>query len=96
MKLNWPLIASRVARDADGGMILSNPLYVLHPYSQYRLARGLPFPASCCWNGILAIDARPFAPAGRPLQVSLLEEVTGRAYLLFGSSWKGCMPFPDS
>ena len=49
-----------VARDADGKPLSNTPPYVAHDYSLARLRAGLPFPASCCWNGLVAIDAEPF------------------------------------
>ena len=49
-----------VARDADGKPLSNTPPFVHHDYSLARLRAGLPFPASCCWNGLVSIDAEPF------------------------------------
>lgn len=49
-----------VARDAEGKPLSNTAPYVNQGYSLERLRRGLPFPVSCCWNGMLSINAEPF------------------------------------
>ena len=49
-----------VARDANGAPLSNVKPYVHHTYSLQRLDRGLPFPVSCCWNGMLSMNAEPF------------------------------------
>ena len=49
-----------VARDIDGSLLTKRPPYVTDPYSLERIAKGLPFPAKCCWNGVVAMTAAPF------------------------------------
>ena len=41
------------------------PPYVEHPYSAARFEAGLPIPVTCCWNGIVNIDAAPLAKGVR-------------------------------
>jgi alpha-1,3-mannosyltransferase len=53
-----------VARDAAGLPFLGGPPFLAHPYSRLRLEAGLPFPASCCWNGMASLDAGPFVHGG--------------------------------
>jgi len=53
-----------VARDAAGLPFLGGPPFLTHPYSRLRLEAGLPFPASCCWNGMASLDAAPFLEGG--------------------------------
>ena len=50
-----------VMRDVAGDMADINPPYLHHAYSRFRLEQGLPFPVSCCWNGMISLDAQPFA-----------------------------------
>ena len=50
-----------VMRDVEGHMAEINPPYLHHAYSRSRLEQGLPFPVSCCWNGMISLDAQPFA-----------------------------------
>jgi hypothetical protein len=54
-----------VARDVEGKPLSNTPPFVQHGYSLARLAAGLPFPASCCWNGLLALRAEPFVQGYR-------------------------------
>ncbi|BDA47686.1 probable alpha-1,3-mannosyltransferase CMT1 [Coccomyxa sp. Obi] len=49
-----------VARDVEGKPLSNTQPYVQHGYSLGRLRQGLPFPVSCCWNGMLSINAEPF------------------------------------
>ena len=42
-----------------------SPPYVEDPYSAARFEAGLPIPVTCCWNGILSIDAAPLAKGVR-------------------------------
>lgn len=49
-----------VARDVDGRRFSRYPPYVSHPASVARLRAGLPFPVTCCWNGLVALRAEPF------------------------------------
>ena len=49
-----------VARDANGAPLSNVKPFVHHTYSLQRLDRGLPFPVSCCWNGMLSMNAEPF------------------------------------
>ena len=49
-----------VARDSDGNMFQKQAPYVTDPYSLDRIARGLPFPARCCWNGMAILNSGPF------------------------------------
>lgn len=53
-----------VARDAGGLPFLGAPPFLVHPPSRARLEAGLPFPASCCWNGMANLDAAPFTHGG--------------------------------
>ncbi|CAK0732610.1 hypothetical protein CVIRNUC_000155 [Coccomyxa viridis] len=50
-----------VMRDVEGHRVNINPPYLHHAYSRFRLEQGLPFPVSCCWNGMISLDAQPFA-----------------------------------
>lgn len=49
-----------VGRDMNGAMFLKDAPYATDPYTLGRLPKGLPFPVKCCWNGLVALDARPF------------------------------------
>ena len=49
-----------VARDSDGNMFQKKAPYVTDPYSLDRIAKGLPFPVKCCWNGMVILSAAPF------------------------------------
>ena len=49
-----------VARDSDGNMFQKQAPYVTDPYSLDRIAQGLPFPAKCCWNGMVILNSGPF------------------------------------
>ena len=49
-----------VARDANGAPMSNVKPFVHHTYSLQRLDQGLPFPVSCCWNGMLSMNAEPF------------------------------------
>lgn len=49
-----------VARDSDGNLFLKQTPYVTDPYSLDRIARGLPFPVKCCWNGLVVLNSAPF------------------------------------
>ena len=49
-----------VGRDMNGAMFLKDEPYATDPYTLSRLPRGLPFAVKCCWNGLVALDARPF------------------------------------
>ena len=49
-----------VARDANGAPLSNVKPFVHHTYSLQRLDQGLPFPVSCCWNGMLSMNAEPF------------------------------------
>ncbi len=49
-----------VARDVHGRPLSNTPPHVVDSYSLERLARGLPFPVSCCWNGMVSATAEPF------------------------------------
>jgi hypothetical protein len=49
-----------VARDSDGNLFLKETPYVTDPYSLDRIARGLPFPVKCCWNGLVVLNSAPF------------------------------------
>ena len=49
-----------VARDVEGKPLSNTPPYVQHGYSLARLRQGLPFPVSCCWNGLISMRALPF------------------------------------
>jgi hypothetical protein len=53
-----------VARDTDGNLFLKREPYVTDPYSLERIARGLPFPVKCCWNGMVALNSAPFLRHG--------------------------------
>ena len=43
----------------------NSPPYVEHPHSAARFEAGLPIPVTCCWNGIVSIDAAPLAKGVR-------------------------------
>lgn len=49
-----------VARDSDGNMFEKKAPYVTDPYSLDRIAKGLPFPVKCCWNGMVILNSGPF------------------------------------
>jgi alpha-1,3-mannosyltransferase len=49
-----------VSHDATGARMGSGLPYVSDEYSQARLARGLPVPVHCCWNGLVVMAAEPF------------------------------------
>lgn len=49
-----------VGRDMNGALFLKDEPYATDPYTLSRLPKGLPFPVKCCWNGLVALDARPF------------------------------------
>ena len=34
--------------------------YVREPFAEQRIWQGLPFPVSCCWNGMAVLSAAPF------------------------------------
>eukprot|EP00803_Ostreobium_quekettii_P009905 evm.model.scf_51.16 EVM.evm.TU.scf_51.16 scf_51:158295-159754(+) len=49
-----------VSHDVDGDQFMGNPPYVGHKPSAARLRQGLPFPAHCCWNGLVVLNLEPF------------------------------------
>jgi hypothetical protein len=49
-----------VARDAYGLPFMNTRPFVSHQYSVIRMEQGLPFPVTCCWNGLVAINPAPF------------------------------------
>jgi alpha-1,3-mannosyltransferase len=51
-----------VLRDGDGRMFdLVPPFKGMHSsYTRDRLVKGLPFPVTTCWNGMVVMPARPF------------------------------------
>lgn len=49
-----------VARDSNGHLFEKQSPYVTDPYSLDRIARGLPFPVKCCWNGMVVLNSGPF------------------------------------
>lgn len=51
-----------VARDAAGSRLGERAPYVRtdNAYVQQRAAEGAAFPVSCCWNGLVVVDAAPF------------------------------------
>ncbi len=53
-----------VARDMDGNLFAKQAPYVTDPYSLERVQAGLHFPVKCCWNGLVAMSALPFAHHG--------------------------------
>ena len=53
-----------VARDATGHMFSNFPPYVEHSYSRMRIEFGMPFPAHCCWNGLVVLNPAPFLQNG--------------------------------
>ena len=53
-----------VARDSDGNLFEKHAPYVTDPYSLDRVARGLPFPVKCCWNGMVILSSGPFLRHG--------------------------------
>lgn len=51
----------RVARDAEGFKFNHGGMpYVREPFAEQRIWQGLPFPVSCCWNGMAVLSAAPF------------------------------------
>ena len=62
-----------VMRDVEGHIADINPPYLHHAYSRFRLEQGLPFPVSCCWNGMISLDAQPFAEGLRFRSAACLE-----------------------
>ncbi len=53
-----------VARDTNGSLFLKQAPFVAEPAAQRRIARGLPFPVGCCWNGLVVLNAAPFLRHG--------------------------------
>lgn len=51
---------SWVARDLAGIPFANTRPFVLHQYSLARLQKGLPFPVSCCWNGMAVLNGTFF------------------------------------
>ena len=51
---------SWVARDLAGIPFANTRPFVLHQYSLARLQQGLPFPVSCCWNGMAILNGAFF------------------------------------
>eukprot|EP00891_Asterochloris_glomerata_P008339 jgi/Astpho2/8339/Aster-x1516 len=50
-----------VARDAEGFKFNHGGMpYVREPFAEQRIWQGLPFPVSCCWNGMAVLSAAPF------------------------------------
>lgn len=49
-----------VSHDMNGKQFLNYPPYVSDEYGAARLKDGLPFPAQCCWNGLVVFTAAPF------------------------------------
>ena len=50
-----------VAHGANGRRMVSSPPFVNDPWSQERIAAGLPIAVHCCWNGLVNFAAKPFA-----------------------------------
>ena len=46
-------------------VVPDSPPYVQHPHSAARFEAGLPIPVTCCWNGMVSIDAAPLAKGVR-------------------------------
>ena len=57
-----------VARDTNGSLFHKEPPYVSEPAALQRLSKGLPFPVSCCWNGLVVLNAVPFVHNGTRLR----------------------------
>lgn len=57
-----------VARDINGSLFLKKPPYVSEPAALQRISQGLPFPVSCCWNGLVVLNAVPFLRNGTRLR----------------------------
>ncbi len=53
-----------VGRDANGNLFQKEEPYATDPYTLQRLPHGLPFQVKCCWNGLIALNARPFTRHG--------------------------------
>ncbi len=51
---------SWVSRDIAGIPFANSRPFVLHQYSLARLQKGLPFPVSCCWNGMAVFNGTFF------------------------------------
>lgn len=51
---------SWVSRDLAGIPFANSRPFVLHQYSLARLQQGLPFPVSCCWNGMAVLNGTFF------------------------------------
>ena len=51
---------SWVSRDLAGIPFANSRPFVLHQYSLARLQKGLPFPVSCCWNGMAVLNGTFF------------------------------------
>ena len=51
-----------VMRDGDGHVFdLTPPFTNMHSnYTRERLIKGLPFPVTTCWNGMVVMPAKPF------------------------------------
>ena len=89
-----------VARDSDGNLFAKHAPYVTDPYSLDRVARGLPFPVKCCWNGMVILSSGPFLRHGtriRPVpapQSGLIvkSHICVTSHLLFEQSHEGRAP----
>eukprot|EP00775_Hariotina_reticulata_P004378 gene4378-4630_t len=54
-----------VSRDVTGTKFYAIPPYVNDVSSQAAFNKGLPFRASCCWNGLVVLNAEPFSKGVR-------------------------------
>ncbi|GFH14806.1 uncharacterized protein HaLaN_10925, partial [Haematococcus lacustris] len=56
-----------VARDITGQRFHNGFPVVSHGPSAQALKEGWPFPVTCCWNGLVVLNAEPFSPVFEPL-----------------------------
>jgi len=62
---------SWVSRDITGAIITGSFPIMADATSTQRARAGLPFPAYCCWNGMVALSAHPFIAHGLRFRSSL-------------------------
>eukprot|EP00803_Ostreobium_quekettii_P009670 evm.model.scf_943.3 EVM.evm.TU.scf_943.3 scf_943:37794-39458(+) len=60
-ELPWIFYDIWVAHDLGGSQFVNHPPYIVNDtYAASRVKQGLPFPAQCCWNGMVVLNAEPF------------------------------------
>lgn len=57
----WIFYDIWVSHDLGGSQFVNHPPYIINDtYAAERIRQGLPFPAQCCWNGMVVLNAVPF------------------------------------